>query len=193
MSLYKLSWIIHSVSQTFDAILEEEQLNAASLAGLLVELGLPTEASAKVFMAGVRSRVSAVELGKFITKPKASVNSIRASLLDPSTIELLKQRVSPSTFEWLRLLGNEHNFKQTIPPACDDFSLDTPNDVSLLHVRQFDDTSSVFLCSTDGRFKYAVNSNSRMPFRKYANDLRFAFQREDDYWTLVCRDPRVLG
>jgi len=62
--------------------------------------------------------------------------------------------------------------------------------VNTLHVRQQTPEDSIFLCSTDGRFRYAVRPTEEMPFDKFVNDARFAFSRDGDAWIQKSRDPR---
>jgi len=187
---YQLPWLFHSVAQKLDKQTEESRIEALAKVGLLVELGLPSEAAAKVFLAGVRSRAAAVELSRFVTNPSASVSRIRNALLDSATVEALSASVSEPTQEWLHLLSAEHGTPEILPPQCGRFRLDAPAEVSTLHVRRQTPLGPVFLCSTDGRFKYAVDSTEEMPFHKFANDSRFAFSRDGDIWVQQSRDPR---
>jgi hypothetical protein len=50
---------------------------------------------------------------------------------------------------------------------------------------------SIFLCSTDARFKLTVKATEQLPFDKLANDPRFAFYRYGDTWIQQIRDPRI--
>ncbi len=187
---YQLPWLFHSVAQKLDKLAEESRVEALAKVGLLVELGLPTEGAAKVFLAGVRSRAAAVELSRFVTDPAASVSRIRNALLDPTIVDAFSTSVSESTRAWLRLLSAEHGAPEIAPPQCARFRLDTPREVNTLHVRQLTPQGSIFLCSTDGRFKYAVGPTEEMPFDKFANDARIAFSRDGDAWIQQYRDPR---
>lgn len=187
---YQLPWLFHSVAQKLDKLSEENRVEALAKVGLLVELGLPSEAAAKVFLAGVRSRAAAVELSRFVTNPAASVSKIRNALLDSATVEALSASVSESTREWLHLLSAEHGAAAVAPPQCARFRLEAPDEVNTLHVRQQAPEGCIFLCSTDGRFKYAVRPTEEMPFDKFTNDARFAFSRDGAAWIQQSRDPR---
>lgn len=192
---FELPWLFHSVSQKLDKLTEEHRVEALGLTGLLVELGLPNEAAAKVFLAGVRSRTAAVELGSILTNASASVRRIRDALLDPATVRTLADSVSASTVAWLHLLSAEHGRADTAPPRCADFRLhiESPGDISTLHARQANVQEPVYLCSADAKFKCAVGSSDTLPFDKLANDPRYCFSRDEDVWHLNCRDPRVPG
>jgi hypothetical protein len=188
---YQLPWLFHSVAQNFDKLADEKRVDALCKVGLLVELGLPSEAAAKVFLAGVRSRSAAVELSSFVSNPADSVSGIRNALLDSVSVNALSTLVSASTLEWLYLLSAEHGVSEVPLPQCAKFRVKVPNEVSTLHVRQLKQNSSIFLCSIDGRFKISVLATEELPFDKYVNDPRFIFVRDGDAWVQQCRDPRI--
>lgn len=188
---YQLPWLFHSVAQKLDKATEENRVEALAKVGLLVELGLPTEAAAKVYLAGVRSRVAAVELGPRIKKPAASVSKIRTALMDSAIVTALSALVSASTLEWLHLLSAEHGTKLVPPPQCTNFRLKAPDEVENLHVRQLSPGSSIILCSTDARFQFKVRATEQLPFDQFINDPRYIFSRDGDVWTQKCRDPRI--
>jgi hypothetical protein len=189
---YQLPWLFHSVAQNLNKIVDAIRIEALSKIGLLVELGLPTEGAAKVFLAGVRSRTAAMELSRFVTKPNASVSRIRKALLNSATIKALSAKVSGTTFEWLQLLSAECKGNEIAPPQCPNFRLDVPDGINILHVRQVKPRGRVYLCSTDARFNFPVRVTEEFPFDKFANDPRFVFSRIGDAWVQHCRDPRIL-
>ena len=133
---YQLPWLFHSVAQKLDKLAEENRVEALSRVGLLVEIGLPTEAAAKVFLAGVRSRAAAMELSRFVIDPAASVSRIRKALLDSASVTALSASVSASTLEWLQLLSAKHGASEAAPPKCANFLLEAPDGVDIIHVRQ---------------------------------------------------------
>jgi hypothetical protein len=112
--------------------------------------------------------------------------------LDAYTVTALSAVVSASTLEWLQLLSEEYGVFEADTPQCVRFRLDTPDEVTTLHVRRLTPQGSVFLCSTDARFKIAVQSTEQMPFHKFANDPRFVFSRYDNTWIQECREPRIM-
>ncbi len=190
---YNLPWLFHAISQKLDKITEDKRIEALSTVGLLVELGLPTEAAAKVFLAGVRSRTASVELSAFVTNPAASVSRIRNALLDPSLVAKLSDVVTNSTIEWLKMLSVDHGTTKVIEKKCSSFRLDVPDEVDVLHVRRADSQDQTYLCSTDAKFKYAVRSTEKLPFDELANDPCYVFVRDDNIWNKKCRDPRIIS
>jgi hypothetical protein len=133
-----------------------------------------------------------MELSRFVIDAAASVSRIRKALLDSTSVTALSGSVSASTLEWLHLLSAEHSTSEVAPPQCAKFTLDVSDGVDTLHVRQLQPEGSLWLCSTDVRFKYAVLATEEMPFDKFADDPRFIFSRDGDEWVQQCRDPRIL-
>ena len=188
---YKLPWLMHSIAQKMDKDSEQIRIKALARAALLLELGLPSESAAKVFLAGVRSRVAAIELSRFVTNPDASSLRIRAALLNPAIVASLSAAVSPSTYEWLNLLSADRSSEAESIPKCSNFRLDAPENISILHARRLMPGGPVWLCSIDARFKRSVKSTETLPFAKFANDQRCVFVREGGVWVQYCRDPRI--
>ncbi|WP_040432794.1 DEAD/DEAH box helicase [Chlorobium ferrooxidans] len=188
---YELSWLFHAVAQKLDQETEEERREALGLVSLLLELGLPNQAAAKVFLAGIRSRASAVELGAFVLDSTASPKRIRNALLNPETVEDLRSSISPKTANWLDLLEKDQTSSEEEIPSFSNFKLQVPHEITSLHSRKLPEQDTAFLCSTDCRFVFRAKSTEDLPFYDLANDLRFIFLRTGDLWCLHCRDPRL--
>jgi hypothetical protein len=142
-------------------------------------------------LAGVRSRVAAVELSQYVTKPIASSARIRAALLKPSTVSALSESVSGETLEWLRLLSAEHGTTAESEQYFPRFRFEAPGGINVLHARRLGPGDPVWLCSADGRFKRAVRVTSELPFDQLVNDPRYVFVRDGAAWSRHCRDPRI--
>ena len=188
---YELSWLFHAVAQKLDREAEEQRVEALSLVSLLLELGLPNESSSKVFLAGVRSRTAAIELGAFVLDPSASIAKMRETLLRPETAESLKPKLSAETAEWLDLLARDRIAGAEEKLTISDFRLDAPAGVVTLHSRKLPGDDTAYLCSTDGRFISKAESTDDFPFHSVANDPRFIFMKGEISWHLHCRDPRL--
>jgi hypothetical protein len=188
---FELSWVLHSVAQKLDPETEEKRREALSLVSLLLELGLPDQASARIFLAGIRSRAAAVELGRFVPDPTASPSRLRRFLLDKETSARLREVVTPETVPWLDLLAENQASESEALPVFSDFKLKAPPNVRVLHSRKIPERETAFLCSTEGRFIFRAESTDEFPFHSVANDPRFVFQRSGDVWSLHSRDPRM--
>lgn len=188
---YELSWIFHAVAQKLDPETEEERRAALELVSLLLELGLPNEAASKVFLAGIRSRAAAVELGEYVVDASASPKRIRNALLNPETVQKLKPVLTDETANWLELLAEDQTLSTEQIPTFPEFRLDSPKAVTTLHARKLPAQETAFLCSTDCRYVFRAKATQELPFHTVANDPRFVFLRIDNHWRLHCRDPRL--
>lgn len=188
---YELSWLFHAVAQKLDVESEEERREALTLVSLLLELGLPNQAASKVFLAGIRSRSAAVELGAFVVDATANAKSIRNALLNLETVEKLRPSITPETSNWLDLLAKDQTASTEELPSFSNFKLETPPGLETLHSRKLPGQDTAFLCSTDCRFVFGAESTDELPFDTIANDSRFIFLRCGEHWRLHCRDPRL--
>ena len=185
---YQLPWVIHAISQKLEKEVEEERIKAMSLIALLVEIGVPTELAARIFLAGIRSRVAATELSRLDAQFGDSISTISNNLLDPDFVDALIPQVSTTTTEWLRLILADESRRKIVVPRITPFKLKQPLDLDVLYARSFEE--NVYLCSLDGRQKVRVKSTPRRPFNQVADDPRYVFEKSDETWLLSIRDPR---
>jgi hypothetical protein len=187
---YQLPWIIHSSSQQLRVVGESDRADKLARLALLVELGVPNELAARIFIAGVRSRAAATELAALPAEFELSIAEINRRLRSPDFADRLRTSVSDSTVRWLELIAEDAFRRRPLPvPDFAPFALEDCEGIDLLHARRLHD--GVFLCSTDGRVRHAVTSTNETPFADIANDPRVAFTRLGDIWRLTPRDPRL--
>jgi hypothetical protein len=158
-----------------------------SLIALLVEIGVPNELAARIFLAGIRSRVAATELSRLDAQFGDSVSAISNNLFDPEFIDVLITQVSTTTAEWLRLILTDESRRRFIVPNITPFKFKKPLDLNVLYARSFD--GNVYLCSLDGRQKVRVKSTRSRPFNMVVDDPRFVFEKSGETWLMSVRDP----
>lgn len=189
---YQLPWIIHAAAQQLRAAEEPEKADVLAKLALLVEIGVPTDLAARIFLAGVRSRAAATELSTLEVGFGASISQIGRNLRDPDFTNPLRPLVSAATADWLDLMVEDAaGLRRQAVPDFSAFRLKGADDVDELHARRLGD--QVFLASVDGGRRIAIRSTDGLPFDKVANDPRVAFLREDGVWRMVARDPRLEG
>jgi hypothetical protein len=189
---YQLTWIIHAAAQQVRVAADEDRAKPLARLALLLELGVPNELAARIFLAGIRSRVASTELASLsIASPDASVFEIARVLRDPGFLDERRPYVSPTTVDWLELIVSDfREYRRPKAPDFEPFSLPNADGLGVVHLRQLED-GGLRLCSVDGRVRLPVESTDRQPFRLVANDPRFAFARSGPDWQLVIRDPRL--
>jgi hypothetical protein len=187
---YQLPWIIHAASQQLRGAEEPEKADALAKLALLVELGVPTDLAARIFLAGVRSRAAATELASLDVAFGLSILEISRSLRSPDFADALRPLVSPSTAGWLELMVEDGSRWRRQPiPKFPAFTLKGAEEAELLHARKLGDR--IFLATVDGGTRIQVKPTAEFPFNKVADDPRVAFAQSDDSWKLVVRDPRL--
>jgi hypothetical protein len=188
---YQLPWIIHAASQQLRGAEEPQKADALAKIALLVELGVPTDLAARIFLAGVRSRVAATELAALDVSFGSSISVISRKLRSSAFAKQLRPHVSPTTEGWLDLMVEDASRRRQKPvPMFPAFTFEGAEEADLLHVRRLGDR--IFLATVDGRIRIAVIPSSEFPFDKAANDPRIAFRRLGSVWSTDVRDPRLL-
>ena len=83
---------------------EQEKADALAKLALLVELGVPSELAARIYLAGVRSRAAATELAALDVAFGSSLPEISRKLRNPDFGAEIRPLVSPTTADWLDLM-----------------------------------------------------------------------------------------
>jgi hypothetical protein len=189
---FQLPWIIHAISQQLRRADEAERADVMAKLALLVEIGVPNEVAARIFLAGVRSRVAATELASLDVEFGTGVAVIARQLRSHELADRLKPLVSSVSEAWLDLLLDDAARGQPRPlPQFAPFTLAGSEGASVLHARRIED--KVFLTVVDGTLRFRVRSTDELPFADVANDPRIAFVRRDHVWHADVRDPRLRG
>ena len=187
---YQLPWIIHAAAQQLRGNEQGAQADALARLSLLVELGLPSERAARIFLAGVRSRTAAAELAALETDFGSSIAQISENLRDQEFVDVVRLVVSAETAEWLDLIVADRARWHGAPiPEFPAFTLPGSDGANVLHARRLGDR--VFLTTVEGSTRIEVGATLELPFDKVADDPRIAFMRTDGTWNMSIRDPRL--
>lgn len=190
---YTLPWVLHAVAHQLRSCGEEERAATIDRLALLAELGLPNEAAALVYLAGVRSRVASTELaahrGTLLTG--TTVSEMGRLLRSNRVLAALRAfPVSPDTLEWLELLRLTHE-KTDVVAKVGPFTLEGAPTDQQLHVRS--DRGRIVLTTADLRWSHEVGTSAELPFEKVVDDFRYAFSYSGGAWSLYVRDPRLTA
>lgn len=187
---YQLPWIIHAASQQLRGGGEDDKADTLAKIALLVELGVPTDLAARIFLAGVRSRAAATELATLDVAFGSSVSEISRKLRKADFADEMRPLVTPATAEWLDLMVEDAaRWRAEPPPEFRPFTVKGAEKAELLHARKLG--YQLFLATAEGGTRIAIAPSDDLPFDQVANDPRIAFQRSDGVWNLVVRDPRL--
>jgi len=186
---YQIPWLIHAASQQLRQMGKEDLAKVLASVALLVELGVPNEVAAWVFLTGVRSRAASTELAYCGADLGASFGEVRKRLQDNEVVEELKARVSESTRAWLDLHWSASVCSQVQVPQFPKFRLEALAASDRIVVRKL--KKRIFLCSADGVRRFAVKVSEKWPCDLIADDDRYCFDRVDGKFELRTRDPRI--
>lgn len=188
---YQLPWLLHAAAQQIKQMGNDEFAEALSSMALLVELGVPTEKAAFIFLSGIRSRVAAAEVSACGLDLGNSIAEIRRNLHNSEVMIELYALVSASSQQWLGMYWSETKNEIAEIPKFPRFILSEMPNLNTLVVRSLGER--FFLCSIEGLQKIEVAISGEWPFDHIANDYRFSFQKADDgKFDLIIRDPKGM-
>ncbi|GHU94794.1 hypothetical protein FACS1894208_06500 [Clostridia bacterium] len=172
-----MPWVIHAISRLFAPETDEEIQKFYSRLALLVELGVPSETAANVYLSGIHSRSVAVELAGLDSLQNASLIEMK-----PLLIALAENADGVSDNAKIWLGGYEqYNTKQHKQLTVRSFSFTSEAPDRLL-VRVYND--GAYLLSADGYFQTAqISGDVGVELKAIANrpDVYFERRKDDAY------------
>jgi len=185
---YQVPWLVHAAAQQIRQMGNEELSDTLASVALLVELGVPSEAAAWIFLAGVRSRAASAELAQCGVDLGRSPSTVRRRLQNKDTLNELVSCVSEATQAWLDLHWAESARKKVDLPEFPSFEAKKLEGQDTLLVRT--NGGRTYLCSPDGRQRMAVEVSEKWPFDRVADDYRFSFVRSNSRFQFTIRSPK---
>ncbi|WP_078543096.1 DEAD/DEAH box helicase [Litchfieldia alkalitelluris] len=187
---YTLPWGIHAITRMLSELNDNEGAKEYETLAVLVQLGLPNWYAAKIYLAGVHSRVAATELGTALDPEyeELSVRSLKQYIID--SVDKLRG-ITENTLHWVSLLkSNGTNFTNKmvkIPNFI--FKENISIGGMVLSAKGFE--GNTFLCSPDYSFIEKVEVNKEFPFDKAENNLGVYFTCNNGEWTMQLRNPNL--
>ncbi|USK62811.1 DEAD/DEAH box helicase [Peribacillus frigoritolerans] len=185
---YKLPWAINAMARLLNTLDLEEEAKEFETLAVLVQIGVPSFFAAKIYLAGINSRIAATELSK-ILDPQQEELSIKRLRDYISSLELEKG-ISKNTLNWVSLLKkNTNNAIEHELPKIQDFYLkhSIDKDILVLNAKQYN--GATFLCSPDYSFFIKVDVTKEFPFDKVSENFGVYFKFENDRWSIQLRNP----
>lgn len=188
---YQLPWLINGAAHILRTSGQDKLSGSLSKLALLVELGLPNDIASNIFLTGVRSRRSAVELANCGVSLGNSVIEIRKNIGSPVVMEQLIKACSQVAINWVYILQNSNSITFQVSPRFSAFRLPKELDDSVIYPRS--DGDNFYLTTLDGSRKFIRKRvQPELPFDEVLNDYRYKFRREGRIWRLVCDDPSQI-
>ena len=187
---YQMPWFIHAASQQLRQMDNEKLSDMLASVALLVEIGVPNESAAWIFLAGIRSRAASAELAQCGVDLGASPSDVNRRLRTRAVLNELALRVSEATRAWLDLHWAESGRESIDLPEFPSFKLENLEGVDTVLVRTTGE--STYLCSPDGIQRMAVKVSENWPFDRIADDYRFSFVKSDGRFQFTIRSPKDI-
>ncbi len=191
-----IPWAINAiVRKLYDLDLENEAKVLEDIA-LFSEIGLSNKVAIKIYLSGIKSRVSALDLSQVINDDFNIVSKKELLRLLVLHKKKIKTHCSKITLQWIKAYSKNEDGNANISiPKFSDFTLDKAehsikNDI--LNVRQYNDKT--YLCSSDFQDMILIKSSKEFPFNDISNNLGLYFKYDEMFnsWTLLSRDSKLL-
>ncbi|MDL1982184.1 MAG: DEAD/DEAH box helicase [Deltaproteobacteria bacterium] len=187
---YQIPWLIHAASQQLRQMDNEELSDKLASVALLVELGVPNESAAWIFLAGIRSRAASTELAQCGVELGESPSAVRRRLRDRGVLNELASRVCEATRAWLDLHWADSARESIDLPKFPPFDHEDLEGVNTILVRTKGELT--YLCTPDGTQRMAVKVSEKWPFDRIADDYRFSFVKSDGRFQFTIRSPKDI-
>ena len=188
---YKIPFLLNAISKKMKDEKMEDKSNFISELAILCELGLPNMLASKIFLTGIRSRISALELSENINKRAITftIKQLQNGLVKIK--DKIKDKISNNTYSWLNLLSEGIIKERRTVNAISNFSISTDSDYEeTLIVRSFQ--NRLYLCSPDYEFTLDVTENN-FNFISVADmlDVNFIFDEVNEHYQMNVRNPKL--
>jgi len=184
---FTLPWIIHAISQMFDKEYEENIAQVYTKLAMFVELGLPNSVATNIYMAGVRSRSTSIELSTFELFKDKGVSEIKHIVLNFPSQEM---GVSESTIAWIELFAKSASEQESKKIFFPNFTWRKAGLPDKLYIRGHE--GEYYLTSSEGYFCERIDSTVKLPFSEIANIGGLYFESSNNVWRLKSYNPTIV-
>ncbi len=191
---YTIPWVLNAIARKFYLIDDKEKGELFEELSVLTELGLPNFNAAKIYLAGIHSRVASVEVAD-ILGDEIFNNYNRRRIINHIILnrEQIKDSCSnQETKNWLELIDNALITKEKRISKISDFVF-TDKKLSIkskkMFVRNLD--KDYFFISPDYEEKVAISVSKEFPFNIAANRTDIYFEFDDNSWKMRSRNPKI--
>jgi len=181
-------WAMNAIVRKLEDLELEVEKDIIESLALSCELGLPNLSAVNIYLSGIKSRVTALDLSRIFQIENVEKGQLLRFINQYSNeIEL---GCLEMTKEWIKLFILQDSNTNTIEeiPFINDFTLETES--KSLTVRTYE--NKLYLCSPEFKTKIAVGSTHEFPFEEVANNLSINFQFNDGSWSMNNRNPKNI-
>lgn len=188
---FHFPWIINAISKKLNLNGNSDEATVLENISLFSEIGVPSIESAKVYLAGIKSRECAIELSAFINVNTGS--SIKEQLFDVfASLKNEEIICSEKTYRWLELLeaSNKYATIKIFKRVVAHIEEELVGGYNELFVKQYN--NKIYLCSYDYNVKLLVRNEFQDKYKKLINIQGLFFQKQSlKRWELKSRNPYI--
>jgi replicative superfamily II helicase len=183
---FTLPWVVHAIARLFDPQIYEEIHKFYSQLALFIELGLPTETAANIYLSGVHSRHAAIELAELDSLKAVPLKHMKHALINLTDG---KGNISKTSKVWLDGMVSQFKAEEHKAVSLQPFSLTDDDAPDKLFVRCIYD--DVYLLSSDGYYQKRVTGEYALKLKKIADCLDLFFEKNGGMYLLRTYNPQV--
>ena len=188
---YKIPFLLNAIAKRMKDETMEDESNFISELAILCELGLPNMLAAKIYLAGIKSRVAALQISENINEEAISfsIKQLHDELI--SIKNEIKNKISANTYAWLNLLEVRNAKNKRTVTAISNFSLsDNGQGEKILNVRSF--KNRIYLCSPNYELIINITDNdSNLIEVSDMLDINFVYDEDDEIYRMNIRNPKL--
>jgi hypothetical protein len=188
---FQIPWLINAISQQIRLLGHESLAETLGRTSLLIELGVPNDCAAWIFLVGIRSRTAATELSQILQAD--TLTDMRRFLKDNSILRSLRDKteLSKNLKAWIDLLLDTVANINTSKHGFPDIRCKKLQNHNTIIARKIGDRT--FLCSIDGKENLQVESSDRLSFDLIAGEYCYSFIRaQDGVFRFTIRAPKAI-
>lgn len=186
---FTLPWGINAIARMLSTMNYENEAKEFEELAVLVQMGLPNMFAAKIYLAGIQSRIAASEMSSILEPEfqELSIRQLKQKIIELSSDKLID--LNKNTLEWVSMLKrleiNNSVFLQKTPNFT--FKTDIKVNSNILNVKEYQ--GKIFLCSPDFSFAQQVRVTKELPFNIYAGNMGIYFLNEAEQWKIQIKNP----
>ncbi len=191
---YTIPWVLNAIARKFYLMEDVVKGDLFEELSVLAELGLPNFNAAKVYLAGIHSRVASVELAEIIPDELFNNNSKRKIIkyLISNRERIKISCENQETINWLVLINTTTSIKEKHISKISEFVF-TDENLSIKSKKMFvrDLNKEFFFTSPDYKEKISIDVSKEFPFDKISNRTDIYFEFENETWKMKSRNPNI--
>lgn len=187
---FVLPWVFNGIAKKMRNLELDSHAEIVEEISMLIEIGLPSLKAIKIYQAGIRSRVSALELSSLFEDEfwDKSIQDYKTDILENQ--EAYKLLVSEYCGEWIDMLLQATNAKTKTIKCVPNFTYDVDTN-DILIAKEIN--GEQHLVSPDLSSVYNINDTTiDFSFVNKLQGIYFKFDKVSEVWKMIVDNPHIM-